>query len=102
MDVRTYIVRIHHLLNTAFEQLLVYMLVDTGEDDGHALAVGTLDKHGEVVHRRGIDKRHLRRLPNGRQKRPDAGREIKCWTEPDSEYVGKMLTAINQLGFFEA
>ena len=23
------------------------------------------------------------------------------WSEPDSDYVGKMLTAISQLGFFE-
>ena len=23
------------------------------------------------------------------------------WSEPDSEYVGKMLTAISQLGFFD-
>lgn len=23
------------------------------------------------------------------------------WTEPDNEYIGRMLTAISQLGFFD-
>ena len=37
MNIGAYVMRIHLLLDTALHQLLVYMVVYAGEDDGHAL-----------------------------------------------------------------
>ena len=52
VDVWTDIVRIHHLLYTAITELLMHMVVDTGEDNRNVLFVRTLDKHSEIVHSR--------------------------------------------------
>ena len=56
---RTDVFGVHHLLDAAFEELLVYMFVDAGEDDGDLLFVRALDEHGQVVHGCGVHEWHL-------------------------------------------
>lgn len=64
MDIGAYIMRIHLLLYTALEQLFMYMVVHTGEDDGDTLLMGTLNEHSEIMHRGRIDERYLTHADN--------------------------------------
>ena len=59
MDVRADVMRVHLLLDAAYEQLFVHMVIHTGEDDSDALFVRALYEHGQVVHSGRIDERHL-------------------------------------------
>ena len=59
VDIGANVMRIHLLLDAAGHQLMMHVVIDTGEDDGDALLMAALDEHGEVVHCRRIDERYL-------------------------------------------